>query len=230
MPAAMPNTSTPQWALNYIAHMKPEQTHLDLSRVTVDFGQDYYEDGPERLEVIPPEVLELNIGKLTSINLSGNALISLPDWMEQLSQLIELDVQGNEIKEIPEFIVRLPKLQRLIVDNPVTEPPPEVVSKGLEGMRAYYDRLTQEGIALSYEAKLLILGEGGAGKTTLRKKIEDAGYLVDPAEKSTDGIDVIRWKFEQDSKEFRVNMWDFGGQEVHHATHQFFLSARSLIC
>ena len=27
---------------------------------------------------------------------------------------------------------------------------------------------------------------------------------------------------------FRVNLWDFGGQEIYHATHQFFLTKRSL--
>ncbi|MEH2298752.1 MAG: hypothetical protein V7K88_06780 [Nostoc sp.] len=29
-------------------------------------------------------------------------------------------------------------------------------------------------------------------------------------------------------REFRVNIWDFGGQEIYHATHQFFLTKRSL--
>jgi hypothetical protein len=29
-------------------------------------------------------------------------------------------------------------------------------------------------------------------------------------------------------KKFRVNIWDFGGQEIYHATHQFFLTKRSL--
>ena len=27
---------------------------------------------------------------------------------------------------------------------------------------------------------------------------------------------------------FRINIWDFGGQEIYHATHQFFLTKRSL--
>ena len=26
----------------------------------------------------------------------------------------------------------------------------------------------------------------------------------------------------------RLNVWDFGGQEIMHATHQFFLTTRSL--
>ena len=27
---------------------------------------------------------------------------------------------------------------------------------------------------------------------------------------------------------FILNIWDFGGQEIYHATHQFFLTRRSL--
>lgn len=29
-------------------------------------------------------------------------------------------------------------------------------------------------------------------------------------------------------KEVKINLWDFGGQEIYHATHQFFLTKRSL--
>ncbi|MEM1293267.1 MAG: COR domain-containing protein [Cyanobacteria bacterium P01_H01_bin.162] len=80
-----------------------------------------------------------------------------------------------------------------------------------------------------YEAKLLIVGEGGVGKTTLAKKIENTDYELQPDEESTEGIDVIRWDFEHPNGEtFRTNIWDFGGQEIYHATHQFFLTKRSL--
>jgi len=30
------------------------------------------------------------------------------------------------------------------------------------------------------------------------------------------------------SRSRSVNIWDFGGQEIYHATHQFFLTHRSL--
>ncbi|MEA5601584.1 COR domain-containing protein, partial [Nostoc sp. UHCC 0252] len=80
-----------------------------------------------------------------------------------------------------------------------------------------------------YEAKFLIVGEGGAGKTSLAKKIKDENYKLQANEKSTEGIEVIQWNFTQpDGKDFRVNIWDFGGQEIYHQTHQFFLSKRSL--
>ncbi|MGK7896403.1 MAG: COR domain-containing protein [Xenococcus sp. (in: cyanobacteria)] len=82
-----------------------------------------------------------------------------------------------------------------------------------------------------YEAKLLIVGESGAGKTTLAKKIKNSRYQLQEYEAFTEGIDVIQWSFpldEDNLQEFKVNIWDFGGQEIYHATHQFFLTKRSL--
>ncbi|WP_392535489.1 COR domain-containing protein [Nostoc sp. C117] len=73
------------------------------------------------------------------------------------------------------------------------------------------------------------MGESGAGKTTLAKKIKDDKYKLQPDENTTQGIDVIQWKFLlENQREFQVNIWDFGGQAIYHATHQFFLTKRSL--
>ena len=48
-------------------------------------------------------------------------------------------------------------------------------------------------------------------------------------EESTKGIDVNQWNFPlENGKNFKVNIWDFGGQEIYHSTHQFFLKKRSL--
>jgi GTPase SAR1 family protein len=79
-----------------------------------------------------------------------------------------------------------------------------------------------------FEAKLLILGEPGAGKTTLAKKVKDPRYQLQE-ETSTRGIEVVRWLFPMENGSmFRANIWDFGGQDIYHATHKFFLTKRSL--
>jgi internalin A len=46
---------------------------------------------------------------------------------------------------------------------------------------------------------------------------------------TTKGIDIHRHEFPlSNGRTFRLNVWDFGGQEIYHATHQFFLTKRSL--
>ncbi len=79
------------------------------------------------------------------------------------------------------------------------------------------------------EAKLLIVGEPGAGKTTLSRKLINEDAPLPRDEDTTRGIDISRFNFIGNSeKDFFVNIWDFGGQEIYHSTHQFFLTKRSL--
>lgn len=82
-----------------------------------------------------------------------------------------------------------------------------------------------------YEAKMLILGEGGAGKTSLLRRLYQPGWPLPMEQESTKGISIYRHEFPlKNGRRFRLNVWDFGGQEIYHATHQFFLTRRSLCC
>jgi len=115
-----------------------------------------------------------------------------------------------------------------IGDNPIEEPPLEIVKEGTEAIRNYFKALeeTKEELKL-YEAKLLIVGWGEVGKTWLTSRII-TGELP-KKEGTTRGIDIHKWAIEAGGiKDFRVNFWDFGGQQILHSTHQFFLSRRSL--
>ena len=48
-------------------------------------------------------------------------------------------------------------------------------------------------------------------------------------DETTRGIDIHRHEFPiANGRTFRLNAWDFGGQQIYHATHQFFLTKRSL--
>ncbi|MDZ8071014.1 MAG: COR domain-containing protein, partial [Nostoc sp. DedQUE08] len=158
-----------------------------------------------------------------------NQLTTLPEAIARLQQLTSLNLSVNQLTTLPEAIAGLQQLTSLdLSGNPIEKPPPEIVAKGITAIRDYFRQLKAEGTDYLYEAKLLIVGEGGAGKTTLAKKIKDQNYQLQE-EDSTKGIEVIQWSFPMKNKrKFRVNIWDFGGQEIYHATHQFFLTKRSL--
>ena len=48
-------------------------------------------------------------------------------------------------------------------------------------------------------------------------------------EKKTEGIKITGWDVTlPGGEQAHLNVWDFGGQEIMHATHQFFLTRRSL--
>ncbi|MGH2412832.1 MAG: COR domain-containing protein [Microcystaceae cyanobacterium] len=180
------------------------------------------------LPAIPESISRLQ--NLTYLNLNRNQLTSLPESISRLQNLTTLNLWNNQITTIPESITRLQNLTIFDLEhNPIETPPLEIVNKGIEAIKSYFRQLEAEGKDYLYEAKLLIIGEAGAGKTTLAKKIENPDYQLQKNEKSTEGIDVIQYTFKMDNnKVFRVNIWDFGGQEIYHATHQFFLTKRSL--
>jgi len=193
-----------------------------------------------RLEDLPPMH---GLDSLRALCLGENPISQIPESVFSLRSLEALDLRGSRenrglLTIVPDRILDLPKLRILNLEGqPIEIPPSEVVTRGLDAIRDYYRQLEQ-GKDYLCEAKLLIVGEPGAGKTSLAKKVENPAYELTDSEKSTEGIGVIHWSFPalvrpQDSNEplardFSVSIWDFGGQEIYHSTHQFFLTKRSL--
>jgi internalin A len=181
-----------------------------------------------------PESIE-NLTNLTSLDLRNNQLNTLPEVIGNLANLTSIDLRNNQLNALPESIGNLANLTSFMIgDFSLIQIPPEVLQKGGLAVRDYYRQRLEENTDYIYEAKLLIIGEGGAGKTSLANKIIDSNYKLklegsDNPEKSTDGIDVFHFDFQYPKGNlFRINIWDFGGQEIYHATHQFFLTKRSL--
>ena len=179
------------------------------------------------LSAIPDSITRLT--NLQFLGLSNNSLSGIPDSITRLTNLKFLALVNNQITEVPAAICQLSKLSNLdLSQNPIAEPPLEVVQKGISAIRTYFQQLEAEGVDYLYEAKLLIVGEGGAGKTTLANKIINSDYEL-REEDSTKGIEVLHWSFDRsEGNPFKVNIWDFGGQEIYHSTHQYFLTKRSL--
>ena len=131
----------------------------------------------------------------------------------------------------------MPNLTDLRVEGqPIETPPPEIVKDGIQAIKNYWRQRQETDVDYLCEAKLLILGEGGAGKTSLANKIQDASYQLRPPNHPPKASKSAPWTFPSAihangkliQRDFRVNIWDFGGQEIYHATHQFFLTRRSL--
>jgi small GTP-binding protein len=173
-----------------------------------------------RLTSLPAEIVELK--NLTKLSLSFNQLETLPTEIAELTNLTELNLSKNQLKRLPAEIGKLKKHTTLFLfGNPLESPPPEIAERGIEAIRSYFKSLEAERRALN-EVKVLLVGDGGAGKTSLVKQL--LGEEFDKHELQTHGINIRDRKVE----DILVHFWDFGGQEIMHATHQFFLSKRSL--
>ena len=175
------------------------------------------------------------IGQLTGLQtlfLSGNQLTALPEAIGQLRSVRTLDLSGNQLTALPESLRRLKQLNHLSLHgNPALELPPEILGNRITAAKPdqildYYFR-TQKAHRPLNEAKLILVGRGGVGKTCLVNRLVHDTF--DQHQDQTDGIQITDWPIRSDGgDEVRLHIWDFGGQEIMHATHQFFLTERSL--
>ena len=76
------------------------------------------------------------------------------------------------------------------------------------------------------EVKLILVGRGEVGKSSMADAL--VGRKFSRNRKRTDGIVITPWDVKLKDGAAQVRMWDFGGQEIMHGTHQFFLTHRSL--
>ena len=157
---------------------------------------------------------------------SFNKLKSLPPSLrEALEALKVLDLNGNEGLGLPPEILGPVRYQRRWVFSPfsITVHPPAVPPVAIVD---YYFRASRERRPLN-EAKLILVGRGGVGKTCLIKRMLHDSF--DKHEPETPGIEIQQWPVTlSDGDKVRLHVWDFGGQEILHATHQFFLTERTL--
>jgi internalin A len=182
--------------------------------------------------VLPQEITTLI--SLEELFIGNNRISVLPTQVRRLKNLVSIRLNNNNFSSIPEEINLFPKLQYLYLNgNPIKN-----ISKELLGLNAKENVLPMikqwfldksEGESYIYEAKLILVGEAEAGKTTLSEKLRNPNYPLNPTEPMTKGIDVKKWEFDYSKTEnFCANIWDFGGQDIMHATHRYFLTERSL--
>ena len=157
---------------------------------------------------------------LTEINCERNQITDLTP-IQHLTKLTLIGCSDNQIKVLPEWVLRF--TDEIDVDNnPFIEPPAEIVRQGRAAITTYYNNPRQR----LGELKIIMVGEGEAGKTSVIKTL--LGEAFNPQEDQTHGIRIRK----EDLSDWGVptigRFWDFGGQEIMHATHKFFLSERSV--
>ncbi|MEU0552193.1 COR domain-containing protein, partial [Micromonospora sp. NPDC005979] len=159
---------------------------------------------------------------LVDLHLGRNQLTTLPDAVPAWTTLTGLFLQDNEFSALPDAIGRLAELRTLVVgDNPL---PPEVLAaeaEGMEALLAFLRNVATDGIPIS-EAKLLFVGAGEAGKSSLLGALRGEPWRD---RHQTQGMDIKSLVVTHAGREITLNGWDFGGQQAYQPAHQLFFSA-----
>lgn len=217
-------TDDTEWSLVGVAKSRlifPNLSMLDISN--------------NCLKEIPHSIHELN--NLSVFNISGNVEITeLPPHMGLLSRLWNLNTRGCSLQDPLRSMIESKKYKTMDIIG--------YLKSVYEDARPYA------------RMKLMVVGVQGIGKTSLLDQLRSEGPArnkkqVDHWAKrmghknintktsrgismSTVGVDIGDWICEKKIRThsqhgpvvFRT--WDFGGQKEYYATHQYFLSKRSL--
>lgn len=178
------------------------------------------------LTEIPPSVRKLR--RLTELNLTGNRLTELPEWLGELPALVHLWVLGNELEKLPDSLRNLKQiLQLYLVGNPKLGLPKEILAAAdARQILDYYFRTRASAAPQPLnEFKLILVGRGGVGKTTLVHHLQTGKFKEF---KRTPGIKITQMPVTIASEAVQAHVWDFGGQEIMHGTHRFFMTERAL--
>ena len=193
---------------------------------------------------LPPVLLPETGLNLEVLTLYGNQLTTLPPEIGRLRNLTRLDLTNNQLRSLPAELAELSSISTVgawkeldvlgrqdglhLYGNPLSQPYISAIEGGLESLFTYL-RTLQRAVR-QYEAKLLLVGEGNVGKTSLVEAM--LGHKFVERRPTTHGINLkplgIPHPDPEISDSITLNTWDFGGQEVYRVTHQFFFSRRSL--
>lgn len=216
-----------------IAKKLPDLTSLDLSRGPGVAGAKLIADGLPNLTHLVlsgcgvgdsgAPAIAAGLPNLVSLDLSDNNVLG-SGFTETLnvladassSRLTLLDLTGNA----GAWSLSLPELTQS-VDARAT----------LAAYRRFRDTAPNAKVPFG-EAKLVLLGDEWVGKTSLVNALV-MNKPCDPSEPKTPGVShqiwVTSWSVgEVGDSQTRLNVWDFGGQEILHQTHRYFLTERCL--
>ncbi len=159
-------------------------SHLtNLTTLDLSFNQ---------LTTVPESISHLT--NLTTLNLSSNQLTTVPESISRLTNLTTLDLSSNQLKTVPESISRLTNLTILdLRDNKSLPIPPEIIEKIYEPATIinYYLQHQRGQTKPLNEAKVLFVGQGSVGKTSLVNRLITGNF--NPEQNKTEGINIQTW-------------------------------------
>ena len=171
------------------------------------------------------ERLDLSRNQLKGVGIEG-----------KFPALTMLDLSDNKIKNWNVWELKnFPKLEYFYFKNNSLNDSLTAYHKGganyLAGLKALEKAFEKGERVLNKEYKLLVVGDGKAGKTAfvnrlvLNKYIKPKGKYWD----SSHAISVKQFTNKDGLYDFDylLNVWDFGGQDIYHTTHRLFMQSNS---
>ena len=173
--------------------------------------------------------------ELNRLDLSRNKLKIIP-FDGIYPKLNMLDLSGNSIKNWNVWeLEKFPVLEYLYFSKELLNESLTTYHQGganfLAGFKELNEAFGKGERVLNKEYKLLVVGDGKAGKTKFVDRLIHDRFIEQKGEDwdSTHAISVKQFTNEKGLYNFKyiLNVWDFGGQDIYHTTHRLFMQSNS---
>lgn len=181
-----------------------------------------------QLTALPEEINQL--ANLKRLYVRGNRLATLPDTIGDLRGLVELDLNGNILEDLPGGFAEL------LEGRPKSDLHIDFGGNAADFLRLFKTddpaaflaelKAQQKARRMIREGKLLLVGEGEVGKSTLLRALRGKPFLGGNVLKQTQGVEMAPLPLPLGAMEPEVtlNAWDFSGQDPVRDTHQIFFT------
>ncbi|AEE49119.1 COR domain-containing protein [Haliscomenobacter hydrossis] len=169
-------------------------------------------------------VLPAGLDNLLYLYLNDNQLESI-HCAGEVPKLEILHLRNNQLIDLREtWLDPYPNLKTLyLANNPLGtylsgKLDEDDTANSLPFIEAYFQSLVG-GAVKDNECKVLLIGDGKAGKSNIVKRLLEQQF--EQAWLSTDGIVIEPYPLGI----YALQLWDFAGQDIYHATHRLFMQS-----
>ncbi|MBD2704688.1 50S ribosome-binding GTPase [Spirosoma sp. BT702] len=190
-----------------------------------------YNNNIARIENLPLNLKYLNLGRneiekienlpinLEHLSLNNNKI----EKIEKIpNSLKSIDLQNNRINYLPKIKYNFKNL--LLSGNMIINLPDYMIGGPFNNsaieVTSWFESL-EKGYSRNQIVKLIVLGNSNVGKSSLVDALQNGFCMNDKP--STHGIIRNALKISDGKLEVECEIFDFGGQEIYHGTHQAFL-------
>ena len=191
--------------LNYFNLSHTKITELPESIGLLDYLNDL-DLSSTRISVLPESIGRLSF--LESLNLSFCKLMKLQKAILTLNLPLSFELK-NESSGIILYKTQFAKISAYLLEH------------SQEYIKLYCNKLNKS-MVLYNEIRIVFLGDGGSGKTTIIEILKGNLYLEN--REKTNGIVISNLNINEiENETVKFHFWDFGGQEIYHSIHEMFL-------
>jgi internalin A len=208
--------------LPYLTFLNIAQNEL-LTRLHINNTPQLTAVHASRCEQLRGFTMTGRFNKLEKLEIYGGKLKELQ--LPPLPRLRYFHFAHNQISDLSPIAAHLltPDLLFFLKGNPLSKAILDAYNKDINGFLEYLRSIQKpEKVLPLNECKVIFVGLGSSGKTSLMRRLYDNSYQK--GEPETHGINKLNKKI----GDIRVNFWDFGGQYIQHSLHQFFFTEKTL--